>query len=69
MAEVRARVWSTPGVQGRRTWHYRVMRADGATVLYDNTGAYEPILRRALIEVEALRHMVIAGHKLGKYKG
>jgi hypothetical protein len=45
------------------------MRADGATVLYDNTGAYEPILRRALIEVEALRHMVIAGHKLGKYKG
>lgn len=70
MAEqVRARIWSTPGRGKRRTWHYKVVRGDGKTVLYDNTGAFAPILRTALIEVEALRHMEIAGHKLKEYRG
>lgn len=66
--KVRARVWST-GTGKRRTWHYRVTRADGKTVLYDNTGHFEPILRAALIRVDALRHMVTAGHELGEYRG
>jgi len=44
------------------------MRPDGKTVLYDNTGNFAIILRTALIEVEALRHMVIAGHKLKEYR-
>lgn len=64
---VRARVWST-GRGRRRTWHYKVVRGDGKTVLYDNTGHFEPILKDALIRVEALRHMVTAGHKLGVYE-
>ncbi|WP_146072851.1 hypothetical protein [Cryobacterium sp. Y62] len=68
MSEVRARVWST-GEGKRRTWHYKVMRADGKTVLYDNTGAFAPIIQDALIRVEVLRHMVIAGHELKEYRG
>jgi hypothetical protein len=69
MPGVRAQVWSTPSRRGRRTWHYRVMNAKGETVLYDNTGCFEPILRSALVRVEALRHMEIAGHRLKRYKG
>lgn len=65
---VRAVVWST-GSGKHRTWHYKVMRADGKTILYDNTGHFEPILQAALIRVEALRHMAIAGHKLKEYRG
>lgn len=65
--KVRARVWST-GAGRRRTWHYKVTRPDGETVLYDNTGHFDPILRSALIRVEALRHMVIAGHELPIYQ-
>lgn len=38
-------------------------------MLYDNTGYYDPILKAALIRVEALRHMQIAGHELKAYKG
>jgi len=37
-------------------------------VLYDNTGAWEPMLTAALIRVEALRHMVTAGHTLHAYE-
>ncbi len=64
---VRARVWST-GNNRRRVWHYKVVRSDGKTVLYDNTGCFACILNDALIRVEALRHMVTAGHKLPEYK-
>ena len=73
---VRARVWSTGSYhrpRGRHrstglTWHYEITRPDGKVVLYDNTGAFEPIIRDALIRVEALRHMVTAGHPLPEYK-
>lgn len=61
--KVYAQVYSTGS-----TWHYRVI-SGGAVVLYDNTGDYETILRAALIRVEALRHMIIAGHKLSAYEG
>lgn len=70
---VRGRVWATPGRTGRGkktwTWHYEVTRPDGETVLYDNTGDWWLIYSAAAIRVEALQHMVIAGHKLGRYKG
>lgn len=74
---VKARVWSTGRYRKPRgkhrstglTWHYEVVRPDGKVVLYDNTGSFEPILKDALIRVEALRHMVIAGHDLPVYKG
>lgn len=65
--KVRAHVWST-GSGGRRTWHYVVMRGDGLVVLYDNTGQWLPVIRAALCEVTALRHMEIAGHKLKGYR-
>lgn len=78
--KVRARVWSTgrfvPRGRLRRgerhrstglTWHFAVYNSAGEVVLYDNTGAYKPILNAALIRVEALRHMEIAGHKLKPY--
>lgn len=42
-------------------------RPDGAVVLYDNTGSWQPMIRAAQIEVEALRHMVTAGHELPEY--
>jgi len=64
---VHAHVWST-GRGRHRTWHYEV-KAGETVVLYDNTGAWEPILRASLIRVEALRHMLIAGHKLEAYQG
>lgn len=64
---VRARVYST-GSGRFRTWHYEVHRpGDGAVILYDNTGAFEPIMRTALNRVEALRHMQTAGHDLPAY--
>lgn len=70
---VHGRVWSTLSRDGKgrryRTWHYAVTRADGRVVLYDNTGKFQLILNSALVRVEALRHMVIAGHKLKPYKG
>ena len=68
---VRARIWSTsvaPNKYGlKRTWHYEVYNTQGDVVLYDNTGAWPPIFRAALIRVEALRHMEIAGHRLERY--
>jgi hypothetical protein len=74
--KVRARVWSTGQYHKPRgphratglTWHYAVVRPDGAIVLYDNTGHFEPMLEAALIRVEALRHMVTAGHALPSYR-
>ena len=71
--EVRAKVWSTKYRGSPRTWHYAVLNSAGVVVLYDNTGGgrkvYNKILRSALIRVTALRHMEIAGHKLGEYTG
>lgn len=68
-----ARVWSTPTPRwtGRRerTWHFAVYNANHEVVLYDNTGDYQIVLRDALIRVDALRHMVIAGHTLPRYEG
>lgn len=52
-----------------RTWHYAVYNSAGDIVLYDNTGHWQPIIKTALIEVTALRHMETAGHKLKPYKG
>lgn len=73
---VRAKVWSTGAGRGsrtgrrtRRTWHFEVYNSRGEVVLYDNTGSFEPILRDALIRVEALRHMETAGHRLKPYRG
>lgn len=70
---VKAKVWSTLQLdfKGRlsRTWHYAVLNCAGEVVLYDDTGAYAPILRDALIRVTALRHMEIAGHRLHPYTG
>lgn len=65
---VRARVYSTG--RGRdRTWHYEVHRSgDGAVVLYDNTGAFAPIINTASSRVAALRHMETAGHQLFPYR-
>lgn len=68
---VRAKVWTTGSFvhSGKLywTWNYKVMNTAGETVLCDNTGAYEPIIRTALIEVKALRHMETAGHRLKPY--
>ena len=77
---VRARVWATRNhhrrIAGRSwrhdvantwTWHYEVTRADGAVVLYDNTGDWRKIYDAARVRVEALEHMVIAGHDLPEY--
>ena len=64
---VRARVWST-GKKRHRVWHYAVTCGDNV-ILYDNTGDYQKILCTALIEVTALRHMIIAGHTLSPYTG
>lgn len=73
---VRARVWSTGRFRQSRgkhgwnglTWHFAVYAGE-TLVLYDNTGDYQKMLTAALIRVEALRHMQIAGHKLKAYKG
>lgn len=67
---VRGRVWATRSKYRGRvswTWHYEVTRADGKAVLYDNTGDWRKIYDAARVRVEALDHMVIAGHKLPKY--
>lgn len=72
---IRARIWSTACRSarcrpkcGHYTWHYAVLQGE-TVVLYDNTGSYPKMLRAALIRVEALRHMAIAGHKLKAYRG
>jgi hypothetical protein len=68
MTNVKAKVWATRR-RGGYTWHYAIVSGKDTVVLYDNTGAWEPILCNALIRVKALRHMVIAGHKLEPYTG
>jgi hypothetical protein len=52
-----------------RTWHYAVYNSAGDVVLYDNTGSFEVVMRRAMVRVEALRHMETAGHRIKPYKG
>lgn len=63
-------VWHSHSGYTGFTWHYAVMFGD-RVILYDNTGkgGYADILRACLIEVAALRHMVIAEHKLEPYTG
>lgn len=53
----------------RATWHFQVFNSAGEVILYDNTGDYDTILKAALIRVEALRHMEIAGHTLKPSRG
>lgn len=74
---VRARVWSSgrwhkprgPHRWNGIVWHFEVYNSRGDVVLYDDTGDYRKIIEAALVRVEALRHMEIAGHKLKPYRG
>lgn len=66
---VKARVYSGGRANGRTVWHYEVRSSSGAVVLYDNSCGWGVNLRRALIRVEALRHMETAGHSLPAYEG
>lgn len=69
---VKAKVWSTGKIVSKFgtywLWHYAVY-TENAVVLYDNTGDYQKMFTAALIRVEALRHMQIAGHKPKAYSG
>lgn len=66
---VKARVYARGTAGGRTVWHYEIRNSAGEVVLYDNSCGWEINLQRALIRVEALRHMEIAGHQLKPYKG
>jgi len=66
---VKARVYSRGLVNGRTVWHYEVRSSSGEVVLYDNSCGWRINLTRALVRVEALRHMETAGHKLKPYRG
>lgn len=66
---VRARVYAWGRVAGRSVWHYEVIDSNGHVVLYDNSCGWELNLNRALVRVEALRHMETAGHTLKPYQG
>jgi hypothetical protein len=66
---VKARVYSSGRIGKQTIWNYAVTSSDGHVVLYDNSCGWEANIRRALIRVEALRHMETAGHKLHPYQG